>query len=119
MAMDGRSTSPTTPALPEQQSHSQDVYTTTLLCLFSMMLAGILLCFLHILGFVTSADASRCPQDFLGRYAGCQARQDIKALLSFVLGALVIVTGAPAPEQFPANNLRNTLLTMESCAGLL
>lgn len=31
---------------------------------------------------MASADTSRCPQDFLGRYAGCQARQDIKALLS-------------------------------------
>ena len=70
-----------------------------------MMLAGLVLCCLHTLGIVawielsnsaavascpphplgsqvTSADASRCPQDFLGRYAGCQARQDIKAMLS-------------------------------------
>ncbi|CAE7855681.1 unnamed protein product, partial [Symbiodinium necroappetens] len=105
--------------LPEQQSSSQDAYCTTLLCLFSMMLAGLVLCFLHTLGIVTSADASRCPQDFLGRYAGCQARQDIKAMISFVLGTLVILAGAPAPEHFPGSSLRDTLLKMESCAGLL
>ncbi|CAE7243542.1 unnamed protein product [Symbiodinium pilosum] len=84
-----------------------------------MMLAGLVLCCLHTLGIVTSADASRCPQDFLGRYAGCQARQDIKAMLSFILGALVILAGAPSPEQFPSSGLRDALLKMESCAGLL
>ena len=37
---------------------------------------------MRLVSEVASADTSRCPQDFLGRYAGCQARQDIKALLS-------------------------------------
>eukprot|EP00435_Cladocopium_sp_Y103_P071779 s143_g38.t1 len=68
------------------------VYATCVLCLLTIILAGLLLCTLHTFGIVASADASRCPQDFLGRYAGCQARQDIKALLSFVLGTLVILS---------------------------
>jgi hypothetical protein len=37
---------------------------------------------MRLVSEVASADTSRCPQDFLGRYAGCQERQDIKALLS-------------------------------------
>ena len=58
------------------------------------MLAGLLLCMLHTLGLArpslesstqrlqVSSDAGRCPEDFLARYAGCQARQDFKVLLS-------------------------------------
>lgn len=64
------------------------------------MLAGLLLCLLHTIGLarpseipwpkrseVSSSEASRCPQDFIERYAGCQARQDFKVLLSCLVGA--------------------------------
>mmetsp|Transcript_77437 Transcript_77437/g.121925 ORF Transcript_77437/g.121925 Transcript_77437/m.121925 type:complete len:121 (-) Transcript_77437:31-393(-) len=104
-----------------EQSHG--AYATGVLCLLTIMLAGLLLCTLHTFGIVASADTSRCPQDFLGRYAGCQARQDIKALLSFVLGTLVIVATpgpwSPEPSSSTELGMRDTLLKLERCGVLL
>mmetsp|Transcript_39043 Transcript_39043/g.84011 ORF Transcript_39043/g.84011 Transcript_39043/m.84011 type:complete len:122 (+) Transcript_39043:119-484(+) len=108
----------------EGLEQSRGAYATCVLCLLTIILAGLLLCTLHTFGIVASADTSRCPQDFLGRYAGCQARQDIKALLSFVLGTLVIVAtpGPWSPElssSMAQGNMRDTLLKLERCGVLL
>mmetsp|Transcript_17008 Transcript_17008/g.20906 ORF Transcript_17008/g.20906 Transcript_17008/m.20906 type:complete len:117 (+) Transcript_17008:120-470(+) len=108
--------------VPNEQEaigQTQGAYTTGVLCLLTIMLAGLLLCTLHTLGFVVPADVSRCPQDFLGRYAGCQARQDFKALLSFVLGTLVILA-TPGPYfGTPDEGMRETLVKLERSGVLL
>eukprot|EP00440_Ansanella_granifera_P061007 gb/GFBE01066125.1/.p1 GENE.gb/GFBE01066125.1/~~gb/GFBE01066125.1/.p1 ORF type:complete len:126 (+),score=19.94 gb/GFBE01066125.1/:1-378(+) len=102
-------------------SFSEKTYSLGLFCLLTMVIAATAVGLLHGTGMVELSSSHRCPADpRVGKqYGGCQIKQDFRAVLSFLLGALVTtVTWCP---EIPSrrNHLDGVLRKVESCAGLL
>jgi len=60
-------------------------------CLFAMVFAAILIGTLSVAGLVVRS-SSPCPAEKLDEYSDCEIMQDVRAMLSFLLGALICST---------------------------
>eukprot|EP00933_Yihiella_yeosuensis_P072481 TRINITY_DN80877_c0_g1_i1.p1 TRINITY_DN80877_c0_g1~~TRINITY_DN80877_c0_g1_i1.p1 ORF type:complete len:132 (-),score=18.79 TRINITY_DN80877_c0_g1_i1:268-663(-) len=111
-------------SVPERRSEglfSDRAYTMALHCLFSMVLAAAVMGLLNGLGVVAPSESRRCPEqpDNPG-YGGCHVKQDLRAVLSFVLGALVTTVGCgPSTPDSRGSGFSDTVRKVESYAGLL
>eukprot|EP00930_Biecheleria_cincta_P078227 TRINITY_DN6563_c0_g8_i1.p3 TRINITY_DN6563_c0_g8~~TRINITY_DN6563_c0_g8_i1.p3 ORF type:complete len:130 (-),score=26.78 TRINITY_DN6563_c0_g8_i1:110-499(-) len=112
-----------------EECKPQDYRATLLQGMIAVLIGSFFLVLLSSLG-ILGPPAARCPQDFLSKHAGCQARQDLKALMSFLLGALVITASFASPgsskvviwgslESGFRWDLQGALTFIESCVGLI
>eukprot|EP00930_Biecheleria_cincta_P078220 TRINITY_DN6563_c0_g2_i2.p1 TRINITY_DN6563_c0_g2~~TRINITY_DN6563_c0_g2_i2.p1 ORF type:complete len:130 (-),score=20.96 TRINITY_DN6563_c0_g2_i2:70-459(-) len=112
-----------------EECKPQDYRATLLQGMVAILIGSFFLVLLSSLG-VLGSPAARCPQDFLSKNAGCQTRQDVKALMSFLLGALVITASFSSPgsskvviwgssESGFRWDLQGALTFIESCVGLI
>eukprot|EP00930_Biecheleria_cincta_P052748 TRINITY_DN3801_c0_g1_i2.p1 TRINITY_DN3801_c0_g1~~TRINITY_DN3801_c0_g1_i2.p1 ORF type:complete len:130 (+),score=19.56 TRINITY_DN3801_c0_g1_i2:112-501(+) len=96
--------------------------------LIAILITCFCLVFLSSLGIITSS-ATRCTE-LLDESADCETRQDIKALMSFLFGALVITLHIGSQEAASLVilgssesgfrwDLQGALTLIESCAGLI
>eukprot|EP00930_Biecheleria_cincta_P078228 TRINITY_DN6563_c0_g9_i1.p1 TRINITY_DN6563_c0_g9~~TRINITY_DN6563_c0_g9_i1.p1 ORF type:complete len:130 (-),score=16.15 TRINITY_DN6563_c0_g9_i1:162-551(-) len=108
---------------------SHEYRASLLQAMVAILIGSFCLVLLSSLGLISSP-AARCPRDFLSTDAGCQTRQDVKALVSFLLGALVIMASFSSPGSSKVViwgssetgfhwDLQGALTFIESCTGLI
>ena len=112
-----------------EECKPQDYRATLLQGMVAILIGSFFLVLLSSLG-ILGPPAAQCPRDFLSENAGCQIRQDVKALTSFLLGALVITASFASPgsskvviwgssESGFRWDLQGALTFIESCVGLI